>query len=156
MPRVHERRGLWFDEFEIGDLFRHRPGRTITEADNIFYSAITMNRQSLHFDAEAAQASPYGRVLVNAGLTLGITTGLASSDLTEGTGVANLGYDEVTFPAPVFAGDTLTSTTEVLATRRSASRPDTGIVTFEHRATNQRDELVCRVRRAALVRRQPS
>jgi len=149
---VHERRGRFYEELVVGDVFRHRPGRTISETDNILFSAMTMNTQSLHFDAEAAARSEFGARLVNSLMTMAIACGLSVGDLTEGTTVANLGFGETAFPRPVFAGDTLYAETEVIEKRPSASRPGQGIVVFEHRAHNQRGELVCRTRRSALVR----
>jgi acyl dehydratase len=155
MGTIHERRGRYYDELEVGDVFRHRPGRTITETDNLLFTTLTMNTQSLHLDAEVAATSEFGQRLVNSLLTMSIAAGLSVGDLTEGTTVANLGFGEIAFPAPVFVGDTLYAETEIIAKRESASRPGEGIVTFEHRAINQRDELVCRAQRAALVRTTP-
>lgn len=156
MPTVHERRGRYYDELEPGDVYKHRPGRTISEADNILFSTLTMNTQSLHFDAEFAKGSEFGQRLVNSILTLGIAAGLSVGDLTEGTTIANLGFGETTFPRPVFVGDTLYAETEIVDKRPSRSRPGQGIVTFEHRALNQRGELVCSCRRSALVRETPA
>jgi acyl dehydratase len=155
MGTIHERRGRYYDELEVGDVFRHRPGRTITETDNLLFTTLTMNTQSLHLDAEVAATSEFGQRLVNSLLTMSIAAGLSVGDLTEGTTVANLGFGEITFPAPVFVGDTLYAETEVIAKRASRSRPGEGIVTFEHRANNQRGELVCSAQRAALVRSTP-
>lgn len=152
---IHERRGRWYDELIVGDVYKHRPSRTITEADNVLFSALTMNSQSMHWDAEFAAASEFGRCLVNSIFTLGLTAGLAVGDLTEGTAIANLGFGEIAFPAPVFVGDTLTAETEIIDKRLSKSRPGQGIVTFEHRASNQDGTLVCRAQRSALVRQQP-
>jgi acyl dehydratase len=155
MPRIHEKRGRYYDELEVGDVFRHRPGRTITETDNLLFTTLTMNTQSLHLDAEAAAESEFGQRLVNSLLTMSIAAGLSVGDLTEGTTVANLGFGEIAFPRPVFVGDTLYAETEIVAKRESRSRPGEGIVTFEHRAANQREEVVCRAQRAALVRSAP-
>jgi acyl dehydratase len=149
---VHERRGRYYEELIVGDVYKHRPGRTIGESDNILFTAITMNTQSLHFDAEFAARSEFGARLVNSLLTLSVACGLSVGDLTEGTTVANLGFAETLFPAPVFAGDTLYAETEIIDKRPSKSRPGQGIVVFEHRATNQRGVLVCSTRRSALVR----
>jgi acyl dehydratase len=152
---IHERRGRWFEEFVVGDVYRHRPARTVTEADNLLFTTLTMNTQSLHLDAEYAAAQEFGQRLVNSLFTMSTVVGLSVADLTEGTTVANLGFSEITFPAPVFIGDTLRAETEVMAVRPSASRPGQGIVTFEHRGHNQRGELVCLARRSALVRSAP-
>lgn len=149
---VHERRGRYYDELIVGDVYRHRPGRTMSEADNILFSALSMNTQSLHFDAEFAARSEFGERLVNSLLTLAVTCGLGVGDLTEGTTIANLGFGEITFPRPVMAGDTLYAESEVVEKRSSRSRPGQGIVVFEHQTHNQRGELVCRCRRSALVR----
>lgn len=149
--RVFERRGRYYDELEPGDLFRHTPGRTITEADNTLFTTLTMNTQSLHLDAEAAAHSEFGQRLVNSLMTLAVAAGLSVGDTTEGTTIANLGFGEIAFPRPVFIGDTLYAETEVIDKRPSASRPGQGIVTFEHRAKNQHGDVVCTARRAALV-----
>ncbi len=149
---VHERLGFFYEDIEVGDVVRHRPGRTISEADNILFAALSMNRQSLHFDAVAAEGGTFGQRLVIGSLTLAVTIGLSAADLTEGTGVANLGYQEVKFPVPVFAGDTVRSETEFLAKRQSQSRPGVGVVTLEHRGFNQHEALVCLARRVALFR----
>lgn len=148
---VHTRRGRYLDELVVGDVYRHRPGRTVTDADNVLFTTLTMNTQSLHLDREFAGKTEFGQVLVNSLFTMSTVVGLSVADLTEGTTVANLGFSEIVFPKPVFVGDTLFAETEVLAVRPSASRPGQGVVEFEHRGVNQRDELVCRARRAALV-----
>ena len=149
--RVFERRGRYYDELEPGDLFRHTPGRTITEADNTLFTTLTMNTQSLHLDAEAAADSEFGQRLVNSLMTLAVAAGLSVGDTTEGTTIANLGFGEIAFPRPVFIGDTLYAETEVIDKRPSASRPGQGIVTFEHRAKNQHGDVVCTAQRSALV-----
>ena len=149
---VHERLGFFYEDIVVGDVVRHRPGRTISESDNILFSALAMNRQSLHFDAVAAEEGPFGERLVIGSLTLAITIGLSAADLTEGTGLANLGYEEVRFPEPVFVGDTIRSETEFLGKRLSASRSGAGVVTLEHRGINQRGALVCRAQRVAMFR----
>lgn len=149
--RVFERRGRYYDEYEIGDTFRHRPGRTITEADNTFFTALTMNTQSLHLDAVVAAQSEFGQRLVNSMMTLAMTAGLSVGDTTEGTTIANLGFGSIDFPRPMFINDTLYAETEIIDKRPSKSRPGQGIVTFEHRACNQHGELVCTARRSALV-----
>ncbi|MEQ8436603.1 MAG: MaoC family dehydratase [Ilumatobacter fluminis] len=148
---IYERRGRFYDEYEIGDVFRHKPGRTITEADNTLFTTLTMNTQSLHLDAEVAAKSEFGQRLVNSLMTLAIAAGLSVGDTTEGTTIANLGFGEISFPRPVFIGDTLYAETEIIDKRESKSRPGQGVVTFEHRARNQRDEIVCTARRSALV-----
>jgi acyl dehydratase len=153
---VHERRGRWFDELVVGDVYRHRPGRTVTEVDNLLFTTLTMNVQSLHLDAEYAAGQEFGQRLVNSLFTMATVVGLSVADLTEGTTVANLGFERISFPAPVFIGDTLSAETEVMAARPSSSRPGQGVVTFEHRGRNQRGELVCSARRAALVLAGPS
>lgn len=147
--------GRWFDELEVGLVVQHALTRTITEADNVLFSTMTMNPSRLHLDAEYARGTEFGQPLVNSLFTLGLVVGLSVLETTHGTTIANLGFQEVVFPAPVFAGDTIHVETEVVAARASKSRPATGIVTFEHRAFNQRDELVCRARRDALMRRRP-
>lgn len=149
---VHERLGFFYEDINVGDVVRHRPGRTISESDNILFSALAMNRQSLHFDAVAAEEGPFGQRLVIASLTLAITIGLSAADLTEGTGLANLGYKEVRFPAPVFVGDTIRSESEFLDKRLSASRPGVGVVTLEHRGINQHGAVVCLAQRVAMFR----
>lgn len=149
--RIFERRGRYYDEYEIGDLFRHKPGRTITETDNTLFTTLTMNTQSLHLDAEVAAESEFGQRLVNSLLTLAVVAGLSVGDTTEGTTIANLGFGKIDFPRPVFIGDTLYAETEILDKRPSSSRPGQGIVTFEHRGRNQRGDIVCTAQRAALV-----
>ena len=147
--------GLYFEEFTVGQVFRHQPGRTVTEADNVLFTTMTMNPQPLHLDAAFASQTEFGQRLVNSLLTLGIAVGLSVGDTTLGTTVANLGFDKIEFPKPVFHGDTLYIETEIVDKRESRSRPDAGVVFFEHRATNQREELVARIRRAGLMRRKP-
>lgn len=148
--------GRWYEELTVGTVVDHVIARTVTEADNVIFSTMTMNPQPLHLDAEFAAGTEFGKPLVNSLFTLGLVVGLAVPELTLGTTVANLGFSRVDFPAPVFAGDTLHVVTEVLDARLSASRPDAGIVTFEHRGINQRDQLVCLARRAALMRLRPA
>lgn len=147
--------GLYFEEFTVGQVFRHQPGRTVTEADNVLFTTMTMNPQPLHLDAAFAAETEFGQRLVNSLLTLGIAVGLSVGDTTLGTTVANLGFDKIEFPKPVFHGDTLYVETEIVEKRESRSRPDAGVVFFEHRATNQRAELVARIRRAGLMRKKP-
>jgi len=147
--------GRYFDEWQVGDHVAHAVTRTVTETDNVLVSALTHNPQPMHLDHEVAAASEFGRPLVNSIYTFGLMVGVSVSDTTLGTLVANLGYDELTFPAPVFVGDTLRSESRVLSVRESKSRPTAGIVTWEHRSFNQKDELVCRCTRSALVSRKP-
>lgn len=149
---LYERRGRFYDELEVGDVFHHRPGRTVTEADNVFFTTLTMNTQSLHLDAEFAAGTEFGQTLVNSLFTMATVVGLSVTDVSEGTTIANLGFSEITFPHPVFVGDTLYAETEVVSMRASASRPGSGIVTFLHRGVNQREEIVCLAIRNALMR----
>ena len=148
--------GLYFEEFSEGQVFEHALTRTVTETDNVLFTTMTLNPARLHLDAEYAAGTEFGRPLVNSLFTLGLLVGISVLETTHGTTVANLGFEEVTFPAPMFAGDTLHGESEVVASRASKSRPDQGIVTFEHRGFNQRDELVCRARRTALMHRRPA
>lgn len=148
--------GLYFEEFSVGQIFEHPIRRTITEADNVFFSALTHNSAPLHIDAEYMKNSEFGQVIVNSCLTLGLMVGISVNDTTVGTTVANLGWDEVRFPRPLFHGDTIHIQTEVLELRASKSRPDNGIVIFAHRAFNQNDELVGQCKRSALMHRKPS
>ena len=145
--------GKHFEELNVGDIFHHQPGRTITETDNLLFTTMTMNPQPLHLDAEFSKKAEFGRRLVNSLFTLGLTVGLSVGDTTLGTTVGNLGFEEVKFPKPVFIGDTLYAETEVVEKRESKSRPQWGIVMFEHRATNQRGEVVMRCRRAGMLRK---
>ena len=147
--------GLWFEEFSVGQKFDHRLRRTVTETDNQLMSTLTHNSAPLHLDAEFMKDSEYGRILVNSCFTLSLMVGISVADTTQGTAVANLGWDEVRFPAPVFIGDTLRIETEVLDLRESKSRPGQGIVTFMHRAFNQDGMLVAQCKRASLQRKRP-
>ena len=147
--------GRYFDEWRVGDRIAHTVTRTVTETDNVLISALTHNPQPLHLDHEAAAASEFGKPLVNSIYTFGLMVGVSVADTTLGTLVANLGYDKLVFPNPVFAGDTLRSETECLGVRDSKSRPNAGIVTWAHRSFNQRDELVCECTRTALLLRKP-
>ncbi|MET4224290.1 MaoC family dehydratase [Oerskovia enterophila] len=149
--REIEQRGLYHDELETEVRYVHRPGRTLTEADNVLFTTLTMNTQSLHLDAAWAATQPFGQRLVNSMLTLSTLVGASVAQLTQGTIVANLGFAEVAFPHPMFHGDTLYSSTVVLEKRPSASRPGQGVVTFEHRGHNQGGVLVARAVRSALV-----
>jgi len=147
--------GRYFDEWQVGDQVAHTVTRTVTETDNVLISALTHNPQPLHLDHEIAAASEFGRPLVNSIYTFGLMVGVSVADTTLGTLVANLGYDKLVFPNPVFAGDTLRSETECVAVRESKSRPNAGIVTWAHRSFNQRDELVCECTRTALLLKKP-
>lgn len=148
--------GRYFEEFEVGQTFNHGLTRTITEADNVWFSALTHNPAPLHLDEEYMKNSEFGRRIVNSCLTLSFMVGISVGDTTVGTTVANLGWDEVRFPKPLFHGDTIRIETEVLELRDSRSRPDNGIVTFAHRAYNQHDELVGACKRTALMMRKPA
>ena len=144
-------RGLYYDEFELGVRYLHRPGRTITEADNVLFTTMTMNSQSLHLDAAFSATQPFGQRLVNSMLTLSVLVGSSVAQLTEGTIVGNLGFDSVVLPHPVFHGDTLYSQTVVMAKRLSESRPGQGIVTLEHTAKNQDGVVVATAVRSTMV-----
>ena len=148
--------GRFFDEWQVGDSVAHAITRTVTETDNVLVSALTHNPQPMHLDHEVAAASEFGQPLVNSIYTFGLMVGVSVSDTTLGTLVANLGYDKLVFPAPVFVGDTLRSESECLAVRASNSRPDAGIVTWAHRSFNQRGEKVCECTRSALLRKKPA
>jgi len=148
--------GRFFDEWQVGDTVAHAVTRTVTETDNVLVSALTHNPQPMHLDHEAAAASEFGRPLVNSIYTFGLMVGVSVSDTTLGTLVANLGYDKLIFPAPVFVGDTLRSESECLSVRPSNSRPEAGIVTWAHRSFNQRGEKVCECTRSALLRKKPA
>ena len=148
--------GLYYEQFEVGQRFEHLVRRTVTETDNVLFSTLTMNPAALHLDAEYCKGTPFGQPIVNSVFTLGLLVGLSVYDTTYGTTLGNLGWDEVKFPRPVLIGDTLRAATSVVAMRESQSRGDSGIVTFEHRAYNQRDEEVASCRRAALMMKQPS
>ena len=147
--------GLWFEQFAIGQRFVHEIRRTVIEADNMLFSALTYNPAALHIDHAYAATTEFGKPLVNSLFTLGLVIGLSVQDTTFGTTIANLGMSDTVFPKPVFAGDTIRVETEVKALRPSASRPGQGIVTFEHVGLNQRDEIVCRTTRAALMMAKP-
>jgi acyl dehydratase len=147
--------GRYFDEWQVGDRIAHSVTRTVTETDNVLISTLTHNPQPMHLDAEVAKASEFGQILVNSCFTFSLTVGISVADTTLGTLVANLGFDAVKFPKPVFCGDTLRIESEVVAVRESGSRPNAGIVTWEHRALNQRGETVCTMKRAALLLKTP-
>ncbi len=144
--------GRTFDAWAVGDRIEHDIRRTVTETDNLLFTTMTHNPQPLHLDAEAARESEFGQILVNGTYTFALMVGLSVGDTTLGTLVANLGYTDLAMPKPVFLGDTLRATSEVTELRASKSRPGAGIVTFAHAALNQRDEVVCRCLRAALLK----
>jgi acyl dehydratase len=148
--------GRYFEEFEIGQRFVHEVRRTVTDMDNILFSTLTHNPAAIHIDHEYAKTTEFGKPLMNSIFTLGLIVGLSVQDTTFGTTVGNLGWEEVRFPKPVFSGDTLRAETTVVDVRASKSRPTQGIVTFEHRGLNQRDEEICVCRRVALMMRKPS
>ena len=148
--------GLWFEEFSVGQRFVHEVRRTVTDTDNILFSSLTYNPAAIHIDHDYAATTEFGRPLMNSLFTLGLVVGLTVQDTTMGTTVGNLGFQETLFPKPVFAGDTIRAETEVTAIRASQSRPGQGIVTFVHSGLNQRDEVVCRATRAALMLGRPA
>ena len=145
-----------FDDLVLGERIQHSVRRTVTETDNLLWSAMTHNPQPLHLDAEAARASEFGRILVNSTFTFSLMIGLSVAETTLGTLIANLGFDKVVLPKPVFIGDTLRCESEVTDLRESRSRPNAGVVTFAHRLINQRDEIVCQCLRTALLARRGS
>jgi acyl dehydratase len=148
--------GRYFDEWQVGDCVLHSITRTVTETDNLLISTLTHNPQPMHLDHEFAARSEFKQPIVNSVFTFGLMIGVSVSDSTLGTLVANLGYDKVVFPNPVFIGDTLRSESECIAVRESKSRPSAGIVTWAHRSFNQRDELVCECTRTALLLKKPA
>lgn len=149
--------GLYFEEFSVGQVFKHPVRRTVTEMDNVLFSAMTHNPAALHLDEEyCREHTEFGQRVVNSAFTLGLLVGLSVGDTTLGTTVGNLGWDEVRFPKPVFHGDTLRVESQVVDIRPSKSRPDNGIVIFEHRGYNQRQELVASCKRSALMLRKPA
>ena len=156
MTRSIVQRGLYFDELETGVVYEHRPRRTVSEADNILFTTLTMNTQALHLDAVWSEGTEFGERLVNSMFTLSTLVGLSVAQLTQGTIVANLGFSEVRFPAPVRVGDTLAASTVVTDKRESTSRPGQGIVTFEHTMRNQRGEEVCVATRTTLMLLKPA
>lgn len=145
--------GRVFEQWKVGDRIVHELRRTVTEADNLLINTLTHNPQPLHLDAEYAAGTEFGRIVVNGLFTLSLMVGVSVGETTLGTLVANLGYDKITMPKPVFIGDTLRAETEVVELRASKSRPNAGIVIFRHRAYNQRDELVCEALRTVMVKR---
>ena len=156
MARDRPVMGRWFEDLTPGLVVDHAVTRTITESDNTMFSVMTMNPQPLHLDESFAEETEYGTRLVNSLFTLSLLIGLSVFETTHGTTIANLGFEDVAFPAPVFHGDSIRAQTEVISSRLSASRPSQGIVVFEHRAFNQHDVLVTRCRRSALMRCRPS
>jgi len=148
--------GLWYEEFSVGMQIEHPLRRTLTEADNVFFSTMTMNTNPLHLDAEFSKDTPYGQRLVNSMLTLACVAGMTVNETTLGTTLANLGFERITFPSPVFHGDTIRITTEIVGMRESKSRPEAGIVNFRHVAHNQRDEIVCDCQRSGLMLKRPA
>ena len=148
--------GLYFEEFHEGQAFEHPLSRTVTEMDNTMFSLLTMNPQPLHIDAHFAEQTEWGQRLFNSLYTLGIMIGMSVADTTLGTTIGNLGMTDVRFPKPVFHGDTLRARTKVISTRESKSRPDNGLVEFEHECLNQRGEVVATCRRTGLMRKRPA
>ena len=148
--------GLYFEQFEPGQRFEHAVRRTVTETDNVLFTTLTMNPAAIHLDAEYAKGTQFGQRIVNSLFTLGLLVGLSVADTTLGTTIGNLGFEEVRFPKPVLHGDTLRAATTVVSKRDSQSRKDSGIVVFEHRAFNQRNEEVAVCRRAALMLKRPA
>jgi acyl dehydratase len=148
--------GRFFEDWQVGDVIAHEIRRTATEADNLLFSALTYNSQPLHIDLEAAKASEFGQILVNGTFTFSLMIGLSVGDTTSGVLIANLGYDKLVMPKPVFIGDTLRAETEVIETRLSKSRPGQGLITWKHRMLNQRNEIVCECLRTALIRCKPA
>lgn len=147
--------GKYFDEWAVGDTIDHEIRRTVTETDNLLFTTMTHNPQPLHLDIEAAKQSEFGQILVNGTFTFSLMVGLSVGDTTLGTLVANLGYDKLVMPKPVFIGDTLRASSSIKALKESKSRPDAGIITFAHQCLNQRDEIVCACERAALIQKRP-
>ncbi|WP_238385080.1 MaoC family dehydratase [Nesterenkonia muleiensis] len=150
-PPVVQQRGRYFDELEVGTVFKHAPGRTVTEADNVLFTTMTMNTQSLHLDAHWAAGQPFGQPLVNSMFTLATLVGASVAQLSQGTIVANLGFESVTFPHPLYHGDTLYSESEILSMRESSSRPGQGIVTVKHIGRNQHGTVVAECVRSVML-----
>ena len=148
--------GRYYDEWQVGDRIEHPIRRTVTETDNLLFSCLTHNPQPLHIDADAARASEFGQILVNGTFTFALMIGLSVGETTLGTLVANLGYDKLVMPKPVFLGDTMRAVSEVVQLRESRSRPTAGLVTFRHELINQKDEIVCECLRTALLQRRPA
>ena len=148
--------GLYFEQFAVGQSFVHEIRRTVTDMDNILFSSLTYNPAAIHIDHAYAATTEFGKPLMNSIFILGLIVGVSIQDTTLGTTVGNLGFEDVVYPKPVFAGDTIRAETSILALRASQSRPTQGIVTFEHRGYNQRDELVAKCRRIGLMMRSPA
>jgi acyl dehydratase len=148
--------GRWFEQFVEGEVIVHDTRRTVTETDNVLFTTLSMNPAAIHLDHDYSSRTEFGKPLMNSVFTLGLVVGLTIADTTLGTTVGNLGFEEVKYPKPVFAGDTIRSETTILAKRESKSRPTQGIVTFLHRGLNQRDEVVCECRRLALMMKAPA
>ena len=148
--------GLWFEEFTVGQVFRHEVRKTVLDYENSLFSSLTYNPAQIHIDHAYCAETEFGQPLMNSIFTLGLVIGLSVQDTTMGTTVANLGMSETTFHKPVFAGDTIRAETRVMDLRPSQSRPTQGIVSFEHIGLNQRDEVVCRTLRSALMLRKPA
>ncbi|MGY5318442.1 MaoC family dehydratase [Neomicrococcus lactis] len=150
-PQRFVQRGLYFDELVVGDVFVHQPGRTLTEADNVLFTTLTMNTQALHLDAAYAEHQPFGQRLINSMMTLSVMVGQSVGQLTQGTLVAQLGLQDIAFPHPLFHGDTLATHTEVVALRESSSRPGQGIATLAHTGFNQHGDVVAKASRVCLM-----
>lgn len=148
--------GRWFEQFVDGEVIVHDTRRTVTETDNVLFTTLSMNPAAIHLDHDYSSRTEFGKPLMNSVFTLGLVVGLTIADTTLGTTVGNLGFEEVKYPKPVFAGDTIRAETTVLAKRESKSRPAQGIVTFIHRGLNQRNEVVCECRRLALMMKAPA
>ena len=148
--------GKFYEELQVGDEFVHLPARTVTETDNLLFTTLTMNTQPLHLDEEFAKTTVHGKILVNSIFTLGLVVGLSVSDTTLGTNIGNLGFDKTTFPNPVFIGDTISASTKVLEKRESKTKTDRGIVTFEHTARHQHNDIVCLCIRTGMMARKNS
>lgn len=147
--------GKYYDELDVGMVIDHALGRTLTEMDNVLFSSLTMNTQPLHLDEAFAQKTPFGQRIVNGIFTMGVVVGITVGDLTAGTIIANLGYEAVNHPKPMFHGDTLTVKTEIIAKRESQSRPDCGIITMKHLGYNQHGDVCIEVTRSALFKKRP-
>lgn len=147
--------GKYFEDLEVGQTIKHTTGRTVTQMDNVLFTALTMNTQALHLNADFASQTEFGQPIVNGIFTMGLVVGLTVADLTDGTIVANLSYSQVNHPRPVFHGDTIYVETEVLDKRASKSKPDRGIITLKHFGKNQRGEVVCEVERAVMFLKRP-
>ncbi len=148
--------GRWFEQFVDGEVIAHDTRRTVTETDNVIFTTLSMNPAAIHLDHDYSSRTEFGKPLMNSVFTLGLVVGLTIADTTLGTTVGNLGFEEVKFPKPVFAGDTIRAETTVVTKRESKSRPTQGIVTFIHRGINQRGEVVCECRRLALMMKAPA